>query len=285
MVIVGLTGGLGNQLFQYALGRRIAYDRNLPLKLDANGFENYRLHAFSLQHFGIRQDFVSPEDIARLKVRKRYRIQKLLPMNWRSLIIERQFEFDPRVLRTVRRHIYLEGYWQSERYFKSIEPILRKELVVTTKPEGANLEMAERIQRVDGVSVHIRRGDYVSDKTTSNYHGVIPLEYYFKAVEVIAGVVANPNFFIFSDDPEWARQHFSLDHPCTYVAHNRADRNYEDLRLMSMCRHHIIANSSFSWWGAWLSLHPEKVVVAPAKWFNNASVKTNDLVPTEWSRV
>ena len=123
MIIVGLTGGLGNQLFQYALGRRIAHDRNLPLRLDINGFQNDELRAFSLQYFNIRQDFVSPEDIADLKVRKYYRIQKLLPINWRSLVIESQFRFDPRVLRTFRRHIYLEGYWQSERYFKSIESI------------------------------------------------------------------------------------------------------------------------------------------------------------------
>ena len=133
--------------------------------------------------------------------------------------------------------------------------------------------------------MHIRRGDYVSNPTTNKLHGTCSLEYYHNAVDIIAAKVSNPHFFIFSDDHEWARNNFKIDYPLTFVAHNNAGKNYEDMRLMSLCKHHIIANSSFSWWGAWLGSNPKKIVCAPRGWFKDKSLNTNDIIPSDWSRI
>ncbi|MCD4747891.1 MAG: alpha-1,2-fucosyltransferase [Thermoanaerobaculales bacterium] len=290
MIVAGLTGGLGNQLFEYALARRISHDRGLPLKLDITGFDIYRLHAYSLQNFSIRQEFADPAEVSRLKsIGRRHfltrRIQKLLPINRRTWIVERQFKFDPLILRTTRRQLYLQGYWQSEEYFKDIRPILLRELMVTTEPDAVNREFAARISELQAVSLHIRRGDYVTNSTTAKVHGVMPLNYYHHAVREISDLVPNPHFFIFSDDPPWARDHLALELPFTIMGHNAADRNYEDLRLMALCRHHIIANSSFSWWGAWLCQNPDPIVFAPEKWFSDSSLDTSDLIPSRWRRI
>ena len=132
------------------------------------------------------------------------------------------------------------------------------------------------------MSIHVRRGDYVSDAITQEIHGLSPLEYYAAAIQHIAHVAVQPHFFVFSDDPSWVRQNLHIDYPTTYVEHNTADRNYEDLRLMSLCRHHIIANSTFSWWGAWLGSNRAKMVIAPKRWFNTPDKDTRDLIPRSW---
>lgn len=282
MIVVRLIGGLGNQLFQYALGRRIAHDRDESLKLDISGFETYKLHEYSLHRFAIRQDFARPEEIAIFAHRRLQRIRNLMPLRYRSLIAERHFHFDPEVLRAARRRVYLDGYWQSEKYFESIEGILRSELRFVDEPDEANRRMAETITKANAVSVHIRRGDYVSDRTTLEVHGIVPLGFYHDAVAVIIKEVEDPHFFVFSDEPEWAEAHLELDRPCTFLSHNGADRNFEDLRLMSLCRHHIIANSSFGWWGAWLGRSSRQIVIAPAKWFDDPSRNSKDLIPKRW---
>ena len=285
MIIIRLIGGLGNQLFQYGLGRRIAHDRDLPLKLDISGFDAYKLHEYCLHRFAIRQEFAQPGEIAVFANRRLQRIRALLPIRFQSLIAERHFHFDPEVLKTTRQSLYLDGYWQSEKYFKSIEGILREELTITVEADEMNRRIADRIRSVNAVSVHIRRGDYVTNQKTLDYHGVAPIAYYLRAVPEVVAEVDAPHFFVFSDDPDWAKQNLALDHPCTFVSHNGADRNYEDLRLMTLCRHHIIANSSFGWWGAWLAESERQIVVAPKRWFNDPTPNTEDLIPSEWRTV
>jgi hypothetical protein len=284
MIIVRLIGGLGNQLFQYAVGRRLAHDRRLPLKLDISGFDTYTLHAYGLQRFSMRPEIAKPDEVSAFVNRRFGRLRNLVPFRHRSVVIERHFHFDPDVLRTTRRNIYLDGYWQSEKYFDAIGDILRDELKVAEAPDEANRRMAREIINANAVSLHIRRGDYVSNSETRDFHGVVPLSYYRDSAAEIAGEVAGAHFFIFSDDPEWVSQHLELAHPMTIVRHNGADRNYEDLRLMSLCRHHVIANSSFSWWGAWLGTNEGKIVIAPSKWLNDPRLKTDDVIPAEWRR-
>lgn len=285
MIITRLIGGLGNQLFQYALGRRIAHDKRVPLKLDISGFESYKLHDYSLQQFSIRQDFATPGEIAATKKQRLDRIQNRLPLRWRSNIVERHFHFDPEVLEVFWSHAYFDGYWQSEKYFESIRPILKTELTIAAEPDVANQRMADNILTKNAVSIHIRRGDYVTNEKAFDCHGVTPLPYYADAVKLVAAEVSDPHFFVFSDDPGWAQQNLSMSYPCTIVSHNGVDRNFEDLRLMSLCEHHIIANSTFGWWGAWLSENDCKIVVAPKKWFNDPGITTHDLIPTGWRRI
>jgi hypothetical protein len=145
-----------------------------------------------------------------------------------------------------------------------------------------NLELAEEINTVNAVSLHVRRGDYVSNPRTMATNGVCPLSYYDSAIRYICARVDAPHFFVFSDDMDWVRENLNIDHPCRYVDHNCSTESFNDMRLMSMCRHHIIANSSFSWWGAWLNPREDKIVIAPKKWFANSN-DTKDLLPFGWA--
>src|SRR5262249_55345497 len=141
------------------------------------------------------------------------------------------------------------------------------------------------IQAVMAVGVHVRRGDYAANPVTREWHGLTPLEYYYAAVRQLAACVNNPHFFIFSDDPAWVKRNLHFDYPTTYVTHNAVEKGYEYLRLMSLCKHHIIANSSFSWWAAWLCTYPGQQVFAPAKWINISTFDTSDVALASWHRL
>ncbi|MEJ2704216.1 MAG: glycosyltransferase [Sedimentisphaerales bacterium] len=239
MVIVKLYGGLGNQLFQYAMARRMAVE--------------------------------SPEDIAGLRYVK-----------------EKHFHFDPEIL-DLRDGVYLDGYWQSEKYFKPVEGIIREELAVREPLQGANLRIAEEMAQTNSVCVHFRKLYGVScgqvDTRGVNIHGSVPLDYYYRCIERLTQTIKNPHFFVFSDDPGWARDNLKLPYPTTVVANNGPGKDYEDLRLMSLCKHYIIANSTFSWWGAWLNPEKDKMVFAPGQWFNAAEHNVKDLIPETWTKI
>jgi hypothetical protein len=174
------------------------------------------------------------------------------------------------------------GYWQSEKYFADITEELREELTPTTPVEGQNAVYAATIRDCNAVSLHVRRGDYASNQQTNTVHGLAPLAYYSGAVRLIRERFGDTRFFVFSDDLTWCRESLPLDSTTVYVQGNDGDRAFEDLRLMSLCRHHVIANSSFSWWGAWLNPNPNKVVIAPKHWFADPTIDTTDMLPAGW---
>lgn len=283
MIIVKLIGGLGNQMFQYAAGRRSADVCNTELKLDITGYKNqvgitsreYMLHIFNIQ-----ENFARRCEINKLK--KNDFLWRITKNN--SYIREKHFHFDPEML-DINGNCYLEGYWASEKYFKDIENIIRREFTLKNKPDAANQKMISRIKNCDSVSIHIRRGDYVFDEKTNKHHGVCVSKYYLKAVALMAKKVKDLQFFVFSDDLQWVKQNLHLKHPCFYVDNNIDKKDYEDMRLMSKCKHNIIANSSFSWWGAWLNKNPNKIVMAPKKWFRESSINTKDLIPQFWIKI
>jgi hypothetical protein len=293
MVIVRLAGGLGNQLFEYAAGRSLAIRNNVPLKLDnISGFQrdSYR-RSYSLEPFSIKEDFALPEDCflgqsGRVRRWMLRRYDRGRPFEKCSYIHEEFPNFDSRLLKLkVTRKIYLEGCWQSELYFKDIEGIIRKEFQFKQPHERINIEMAKKIQDRESICVHVRRLH-----GTPNMQGVVPLDskdpisyyvdmtYYKKAICSLLERVKNPHFFVFSDYPEWAKENISFDYAVTFVCHNGNNNAYEDLRLMSLCKYFIIANSTFSWWGAWLSDFADKIIFAPSVGFNN----TVDLIPESW---
>lgn len=292
MIIVKLIGGLGNQIFQYALGRHLAMRNNTELKLDITGFREYKLHRYSLSHFNIIENLATEEEVTRFQKYKRRQGRKWFLYNKfiadkNKYVQERQFHFDPHIL-AIKGDAYLDGFWQTEKYFKDIEDFIRKEVIVKTPPSGKDAEVAREIAATASVMMHIRRGDYVSNQATNDYHGTCGPDYYRKAAALIAEKVSDPHFFIFSDDHRWVKENIILDYPVTYVDYNNADKNYEDLRLMSLCKHAVIANSSFGWWGAWLSQNPNKIVIGPTKWFNNPKKKstdTSDMLPKEWLQI
>ena len=291
MIIVRIMGGLGNQMFQYAAGRRLAAKHNSVLKLDISDFKNYNLHDYGLSAFTINECFATPEEVAILKEPDsgsfKKKLEKLLRRpSTRDIthIREKQYHFDPEIL-TLPESVYLDGYWQSEKYFLDIAESIKNEFTVKFPQTDRNRELAQQITSCESVSLHVRRGDYVTDKKTNTIHGTCDLHYYEHCIAHFAREVHHPCFFIFSDDPEWAEKNIKPPYPVTFISHNGPRKNYEDLRLMSQCRHHIIANSSFSWWGAWLGQHQGTISCAPKRWFNSPLFNTKDILPEAWVRI
>lgn len=291
MIIVRLTGGLGNQLFQYALGRRLALDRDIPLKLDLSWFEDPAQRGadtsrdYDLSNFRIVADIASKEELESFasnswrRLLRFFRLGQLAPR-----IRERGYEFDPTVF-GVPRDALLEGCWQSEKYFLPITDVLRKEIVPRGMPNRENADMQQQIAATTSVSVHVRRGDYATNPITNAFHGICSLSYYERAVDSLTSRLVDPQFFVFSDDPDWCLKTLHFPGPVTWVRHNTGRQSYLDLWLMRHCKHHIIANSSFSWWGAWLASNDDKLVIAPARWFNQEGIATSDLIPPGWIRL
>lgn len=292
MIIVKLIGGLGNQMFQYAAGRYLAYKCKTELKLNIRGFKNYTLRNYDLNHFNIIENFATSLDLCRIsppsgrpvvKIFKHI-IRDISQMQSIEYIKEKDYSFQQNFLK-LPDNVYLDGYWQSEKYFLYIEDIIRQEFSIVNPLTSISQDIADQIKDCESISIHVRRGDYVSNTNTNNVHGTCGVDYYSNAIDLIHKRVENPCFFIFSDDPEWACSNIKPDAPTTYVRHNDYSKDYEDIFLMSMCKHNIIANSSFSWWGAWLNRNPDKIVIAPKKWFNSKDMNTHDLLPKKWQKL
>lgn len=270
MIVVRLIGGLGNQLFQYATARAISERLQTEVKLDISAYGEYKLHKYALNYFNIVENIATQKDLLDLSAKE-----------------ELHFHFDKNVGK-YSDNLYIKGYWQTEKYFSEISEILQQEVSVSSDLSGKDQEVATQILKKNSVSLHVRRGDYV--KQTYDDDQILDscdLEYYKKAVECISSKVDTPHFFIFSDDHKWVRENLILEYPVTFVDHNSALKHYQDLRLMSLCEHNIIANSSFSWWGAWLNKNPDKVVCAPRYWFsaNAHNLNSKDIVPDLWIQI
>lgn len=286
MIIIKLLGGLGNQLFQYAVARGLALIHNTDLFLDISGYSSSILRKYELGVFNINASIASPDILKYVP----FSISDACYLNIRHVFSgnikiqyfkEKNFAFQKEIL-SLPDNIYLDGYWQSEKYFSFFEGILRKELSFASQPSIINQEHLERIKRCNSVSVHIRRGDYISNRKTMDIHGFLGTDYYARALNLVKEKITGPTIFVFSDDIDWAIENFKTDLPTHFIDHNRKENAYEDLRLMCTCKHHIIANSSFSWWGAWLCKNPDKVIIAPKRWFNTPKIDTRDLIPDSW---
>ncbi len=287
MIITQLNGGLGNQMFQYATARCIAEKACCSLLLDisvlSEKYESKTYRNYGLNVFNIKAD-IANSNICKIAKRAESKYLKYLNFFFfpkLRIIKESGFAYEPFNIEP-GENIYLKGYWQSEKYFSDIREIILKEFLPKNEVTGKNKDMNEIISSVNSVSVHVRRGDYVANPITNRVHGVCDTEYYNKAMHHIESKVENPHYFIFSDDIPWCKENISSQNQLTFVDINTGEKAYEDLRLMSFCKHNIIANSSFSWWGAWLNANPKKIVIAPKKWFNDSSRETKDLFPDSW---
>jgi hypothetical protein len=299
VIIVRLIGGLGNQLFQYALARRLSVRHGLPIKLDVSWYtrpldprDPWRRRC-DIVRFRIVAEIATPDDLARVGRRRWLRPARRLldgldarrPYHRRRRFVEpeaRRFTFDAALADLdVRRAIYLDdGFWQCAQYLQGIEPLLRHELRLRAVPRDEMATYAEEMAGGDSVAVHLRRGDYVTAGVKG--FGALPLSYYETAMRELTREVKEPHLYVFSDDPEWAHAHFRLDHPTTVISRDVEQSACEDLWLMSRCRHHVIANSSFSWWGAWLGQDPRQIVYAPRRYYRNHDRATPDLYPAAW---
>ena len=295
MIVVCLNGGLGNQLFQYALGRHLAEIHGTDVYLDLSALRSCGHRRYALGPFNIQEHFASPKEVQEFKFKTRNPVERAArwvlrrpagPVPADTYVREKErFRFDPDMLRLPDK-VYLEGSWQNEKYFVDIEETIRREFCPKDPPAGKNKELLSMTAECPSVSMHVRRGDFVDSPGTRDMHGFCNIDYYRRCVERIAQAVRDPRFFVFSDDIPWCREHLGeLGAPTTLVDHNGPDKAHEDLRLMSVCKHNIIANSTFSWWGAWLNANREKVVLAPECWLKEYPDDPSDLIPPGWIRV
>ena len=268
-LIPRIFGGLGNQLFCYAAARRLALANNAELVLDdVNGFaydDFYQRH-YQLDHFSIPCRKATPaerlEPFSRVRRYLKRRWNQRKPFAQRAYLVQEGIDYDPRLLHfKPQGTVYLEGYWQSEDYFKDMEASIRRDLQIKPPTDAANLAMAEHIRGGTAVAVHVRFFDEPHATGINNAPG----DYYTRALEAMERLAPAAHYFIFSDQPEAARARITLpDARVTLVSHNQGDEHaYADLWLMTLCQHFIIANSTFGWWGAWLAANAAKQVIAP----------------------
>jgi len=277
-------GGLGNQLFQYATAFAVALRNNSELILDIRDIQgSCGGRQQLLMHFGISARVAEPDELPPPRREKaRYLIWRNFGRN-PKFIREHRLAFNESILK-LTTGCYLHGYFQSERYWEDIAHKIREELEITTPPSGQNSELLDRIAGENAVSLHVRRGDYLS-KDNQLIFGQCSENYYEAAIAHVAQYVSPVVIYVFSDCPEWVHENLNFNYPTVVSDQNLGPLAYEDLRLMSACRHNIIANSSFSWWGAWLNPNPDKIVVAPQKWFAEGHPDNPDIVPPEWCRI
>jgi hypothetical protein len=273
-------------MFQYAYVKALSLRNKQDFKLDISWFEQYKLHAYGLELFNIEKRYASNRDIPlyekfssnnkyidywRLYVK--WLLKRLNPVHH----LEKQFNFDKKFL-TISG--YIEGYFQSEEYFLDYEDEIRKEFTFRHPPSPENQKTINTIQITNSIGIHIRRGDYLKGNNI-NYHGVCSLEYYQQAIAYMRSKINNPQFFFFSDDIQWVKENLKTwNNNDIYIDWNIWDQSREDMRLMSLCKHNIIANSSFSRRGAWLNNNKEKIVVAPSKWFANKELDSSNIIPS-----
>lgn len=302
MIITRLNGGLGNQMFQYACGRALALRNGDALKLDISGYGRQHpgdaFRTYSLSHFAIKENLADEAEAA--QARYPFGIASKYTELFRKKIL-RQYNvgFNPRILRkkTAGRNVYLDGFWQSESYFSDYAEYIRRDFALKKPLSPAAQAIAQAMRAGDknspSISIHIRRGDVASQGIKNAQYGIATPEYYSKALVRIAENlsarnVRNFRVFVFSDDIEWTKKNIAIPYATTYVSPavlNEGLPDYEEIILMSLCDHNIIANSSFSWWGAWLNKNPEKIVIAPARWSTRNEKWHTHTVPESWIRI
>lgn len=290
MKIIYIFDGLGNQMFQYAFYKKMkklyknVYGNIDTFKRDTkihNGYELKRIFNVNIEEKNILFDSF----FSRVRLKKINFFQKVIHKILRSLnliiYIENWSESIEERLNK-KATIYYTGWWQSETFFKDISEEIRKDFSFPKILDKKNIEILEKIKNTNSISLHIRRGDYLQDKGLG---GLAPLEYYQRAIEHIENKVENPYFFIFSNDIEWCKENLKLEN-VRYIDWNKGEDSYRDMQLMSLCKNNIIPNSSFSWWGAWLNNNPNKIVIAPEKWFNDCTkIDYSNVVPETWIKI
>jgi len=290
MICVRLEGGLGNQLFQYAAARALALRHGTGVLLDTSAFARrsarYTSRTFELHLWSVRARVASASELRALPLARRLPLISRLISCWRTYV-ERGPDYDTEFA-DLPDNTYLVGYWQSPRYFADCATTIAAEVELVHPLSMASALIADRIDVTASVAVHVRRGDYVSLPSAISRHGVLPLTFYSAAIKQVRASVTKPRFYVFSDDPEWCRAHLPLAaNETTFVDHNLGADASQDLVLISRCQHQVIANSSFSWWGAWLADQRHRGaprhVIAPALWFAGRPYDTADRFPAHWT--
>ncbi|HSD07371.1 alpha-1,2-fucosyltransferase [Flavobacterium sp.] len=290
MVLIKLQGGLGNQMFQYAFASILAKKNNTKLVIEDSIYtiidkkEGYTPRSFELSIFDNEYNFAKKSDITLFtNLSLLHKVKRKFKLNYPKKIDEQTFEYSSK-LNSLKAPVFATGYFQSYKYFIGYEKYIKDLFVFPVdKLSKENIGLIPVLQNNNTIAIHIRRGDYVTDKVTNQFHGICSFEYYEEAILKITSKIDNPNLVFFSDDPQWVKENFEgFPFNKIFIAHNKGLNSWADMFLMSICSHNIIANSSFSWWGAWLNNNPEKIVVAPKDWFQAKDIDINSIIPEEW---
>lgn len=277
MVITKLYGGLGNQMYQFAAGEALATKLDTTHYLDTNWFEEIKGNAdvvqrvFELDGFAIQPRDISIKDRVRLRLSPPTIFKEGEDYNYHS-----GFE-------DLSGNVILDGYWQSFKYFENASDTVRKVFHFPMPSQAENISLIKQIKESESVSIHVRRGDYNTERGKS-FHGLLDKTYYDKALADITEYTKKPTLFVFSDEIEWCKANLAFSHPTIFVDSNSPNTGAQDMQLMSSCKHNIIANSSFSWWAAWLNTNPHKRVYAPKNWFKNVEA-VKDRIPPKWQLI
>jgi hypothetical protein len=286
MIISELNGGLGNQLFQFAIARNLSLKLNIPFKLDVSIYNSSNnLRQYHLSVFGFKNTLADHTDISFFFPNRANGIARILQTlkktYYRPVVIKEQnFKFNADILGYTNNNIYLKGYWQSEKYFSDIRSTLLDDLKITVPLRKSNRVLLEKMQSKKSVALHIRRGDYLG---IQHQFPIMDAAYYQNAINKIYDN-NDYQYFIFSDDIAWCKEVFGESDSIYY---SEGNSHYVDLCLMTMCNHNIIGNSTFGWWGSWLNNNPNKKVVVPKQWFGPAlgHLDTKDMTPKEWIKI
>jgi hypothetical protein len=276
MVNVKLYGGLGNQMYQYAAGRVLSLKLNTGLYFDLDWFELIKGRAdvvqytYELDVFGINPKKLTLKDRASLTI------------NEPTVFKEDGYGYQPK-FENLTGNVILDGYWQSYKYFENYRPQLLEDFDFASPLSRHGKEKYELINSSQSISLHIRRVDYAKVKSINEVHGLMPISYYRNAVNDIKKSIKDPSLFIFSNDLEWCKQHINFNLPTIFMEDSTS--GLEDMRLMAACKHNIIANSSFSWWAAWLNQNSNKLVYAPRNWFKSLDSNIDDRIPKNWKAI
>jgi len=297
MIVVKLRGGLGNQMFQYALGRELQRRNGGQLALDLTLlldrfprrgviFREYNLDIFLVQpRFTLLSRLARRLPIPLLYLRGASALARLEDWAGFHRYIQGTVDFREEVLEA-RGNVYLDGHWQSPKYFAGSEAILRREFQVKKPLSPAGERLAAQMASTDSICVNVRRTDYVTIQASIDVHGFVGEDYYGRGIELIAPRLKNPHIFVMSDDLEWCRGNLRFEYPTTILGPEYKGYKFgEELTLMSRCKHFLIPNSTFAWWAAWLSRSQDKTVVCPKDWFRDSKFDSSDLIPPEWIRI
>jgi hypothetical protein len=290
MIVVELKGGLGNQMFQYAFASILANKNKAKVVIEGVTFEKvektpgYTPRKFELAIFGNHYDWVSASELYSFNhLSILDKVKKKLGLNYPKIYNESSFGFQKSAL-LLKSPVYVKGYFQSYKYLLGYEDFIRQLFSFPIQAlDEINIELLKKIRSSNTIAIHIRRGDYVNDKLTADYHGSCSIDYYLEAIKLLVAGTTNIALVFFSDDSDWVKEQFKdLPYSKIFVDHNKGTHSWKDMFLMSCCKHNIIANSSFSWWGAWLNINPEKKVIAPKNWYKTKDIDTQTLLPKEW---
>ena len=283
MKIVQIVGGLGNQMFQYAFAVNLKNATNEEVKIDISSFDR------NMCHNGYEIDTIFGQKLKKCSDKERKErscegsefVQKLKKLK-RKLFniknteyVEQGFSYNSNL---DYQKSYFAGLWQSEKYFLEIKDEVKDFFTFSDPQDRTNIELLKKIKDSDSVSIHVRRGDYLNSPL---HGGICDVDYYKNAIEYIRTNIESPVVFIFSNDMQWSKENLHLS-DANYIDWNQGVNSFRDMQLMSECKHNVIANSTFSWWGAWLNKNSDKIVIAPSKWFNSEDLDTRDLIPDGW---